>query len=279
MRKGLRVTFWGVRGSVCTPVPENMFFGGNTPCIEVRRGDAPPIILDGGSGIRLLGDKMMKESGGLPGPVHVFLTHFHYDHIQGIPFFPLLYHAGTPVHFYSMDPSLRDLLTGQMAKPYFPVQLPDTENYFHQIPPEGLIVEGTRVIPFALRHSDPVSGFRLEAPEGIVVYASDHEHGEAHFDEGLVRAAQGADLLIYDAHFTPEEYPQRTGWGHSTWLEAAKIARASGARRLALFHHAPERSDSEMKSVVLQAKRHFAGVFAARERQTVEIGRPARPGV
>lgn len=279
MRKtGLRLTFWGVRGSVATPDAGNLGFGGNTPCVEVNRGEDFTLILDAGSGIRLLGNRIMRESGGRAGVIHVLLTHFHWDHIQGLPFFAPIYHAGTTVNFYSTEPveRLRAVLAGQMATPYFPVRLPDIQNFYHYVPCEGLTIDGVRVTPIPLHHSDKVSGYRLDAPEGSIVYGSDHEHGVAEYDDGLIRASRDTDILIYDSHYTPEEYPQRVGWGHSTWLEATRVATASRAKRLILFHHAPERDDEQMKHVVAQAKRHFKEVAAAREGWT--IGLSARRG-
>jgi ribonuclease BN (tRNA processing enzyme) len=127
------------------------------------------------------------------------------------------------------------------------------------------------VTPIPLRHSDKVSGYRLEAEEGSVVYGTDHEHGVAEFDEGLIRAAANADILIYDSHYTPEEYPQKVGWGHSTWSEAVRVATAANVKRLILFHHAPERSDAELKRVVLQARKHFKNTDAAREGWQIEV--------
>jgi phosphoribosyl 1,2-cyclic phosphodiesterase len=250
-----------------------MGFGGNTPCVEVRHVSGLTLILDGGSGIRRLGTKLLRDSGGRAGVVHLLLTHFHWDHIQGIPFFAPLYHAGTTVHFYATEPveQLHGLLGGQMMKPYFPVGLPNAQNFYHFIPGEGISIGDVRVTPIPLRHSDKVSGYRLEAEEGSVVYGTDHEHGVAEFDEGLIRAAANADILIYDSHYTPEEYPQKVGWGHSTWSEAVRVATAANVKRLILFHHAPERSDAELKRVVLQARKHFKNTDAAREGWQIEV--------
>lgn len=272
-KTGLRVTFWGVRGSVPTPEPANSGFGGNTPCVEVRRGPDFTLIIDAGTGIRQLGNRIMRESGGRAGVIHLLLTHFHWDHIQGLPFFAPLYHPGTEVHIYSTEPveRLKQFLGGQMVSPYFPVRLPESGNVFHTMPAEGMKIGDIHVTPFPLRHSDKVSGYRLDSPEGSVVYGSDHEHGVPEYDEGLVRASEQADLLIYDSHYTPEEYPQRVGWGHSTWLEATRVACAAHVNRLILFHHAPDRDDAQMKRVVTQARRHFKDVAAAREGWQIQL--------
>jgi phosphoribosyl 1,2-cyclic phosphodiesterase len=249
-----------------------MGFGGNTACVEVRHNDDPPIVIDGGTGIRQLGQKLAGEQARR---VDVFLTHFHYDHIQGIPFFAPLYNPGVQVHFHAAVPSARleELLNSQVRSPYFPVRMPRAENYYHEITPEGVQLGKVHVAPIPLRHPDPVTGYRIKTPGGTIVYGSDHEHGLAEFDDGLVRMSKDADFLIYDAHFTPEEYPRFAGWGHSTWLDATKVALAAGARHLALFHHAPDHDDAFMRDVVRQARKYFKKTDAAREGWTVRINR------
>ncbi len=247
-----------------------MGYGGNTPCVEVRHNDDAPIVIDGGTGIRWLGQKLVAEQAV---KIHVFLSHFHYDHIQGIPFFPPLYNPKAQVNFYSAETPARleELLHAQVRTPYFPVRMPLAENYYHQIGPEGVRLGEVQVVPVPLKHSDPVTGFQIRTPAGTIVYASDHEHGIPGFDEGLVRLAKDADFLIYDAHFTPDEYQNFAGWGHSTWLEATKFARAANVGRLALFHHAPDHDDEFMRRVVRNARQQFQPTDAAREGWTVRV--------
>jgi len=250
-----------------------MGYGGNTPCVEIRHMGDPPIIIDGGTGIRWLGQKLAKEFEPGSGEVNLFLTHFHYDHIQGIPFFGSLYHPLIRVNFYASVPAgqLERNLGEQVRSPYFPVRMPAVENHYYEVPPGGVTLGAVRVLPVPLKHPDPVTGYRVETPHGVIVYGSDHEHGLPEYDEGLARAAQGADILIYDAHFTPEEYPNFKGWGHSTWLEATRIAKQAGVGKLFLFHHAPDHNDEEMARIEQEARKHFPAVAAAREGLTVEV--------
>ena len=265
----LQVRFWGVRGSIPTPVARNLGCGGNTACIEVRYGAEPPLIFDAGTGARRLSAALLKEAGGRPFSSNIFLTHFHWDHIQGVPFMPALYEASSQLTFHSDRPpgTLRDALKGQMSSPYFPVHLPEVlaEVRHRQIKPQGLEFGSLIVKPFPLRHPDGAVGYRINAPGECVVYASDHEHGDDQYDRGVLENAQGADMLIYDAQFTPEEYSSRMGWGHGTWLEAAKIAQQAGVGQLVLFHHDPGHDDEAVAAIERDARSEFSNTVAARE--------------
>ena len=267
----LQVRFWGVRGSIPTPVADNLGYGGNTACVEVRYEAEPPLIFDAGTGARRLCTALLKEAGGSPFSANIFLTHFHWDHIQGIPFMPALHAASSQLTFYSDRPAdmLQDTLKGQMSSPYFPVHLPEVlaEVRHHQIEPQGLEIGSLTVKPFPLCHPDGAVGYRISAPGECVVYASDHEHGDDQYDRGVLENAQGADMLIYDAQFTPEEYPSRVGWGHSTWLEGTKVARQAGVNQLALFHHDPGHDDQALSAIERDARGEFANTVVTKEGQ------------
>ena len=251
----IELTFWGVRGSIPTPVAENLGYGGNTACISVRCDDQPLVILDAGTGIRALGNTLSETE-----PVHLFLTHFHWDHIQGIPWFAPLQDGAI---YSSADPAeLERILAAQMCPPYYPVPMPANLNY-RKIS-EGSI--GDLVVrPFALHHPNGATGYRIESSSVSIVYASDHEHGDATADATLREYASDADILIYDAQYTPEEYEQRRGWGHSTWREAVKLAQDTHVRQLILFHHDPLRTDRALDAIVREAQQEFPNTIAARE--------------
>ena len=246
-----------------------MSYGGNTPCLEVQYGEMPPLILDAGSGLRRLGIERSLKANGHSTDVHVLFSHFHWDHIQGLPFFTPLYEENTSITFYSSrEPrDLQNILQRQMQPPYFPVNLSSIDQRYRycKIGSEGLPWGDVHIVPFPLRHPDGCTGYRIESPTASIVYASDHEHGDATHDAILRKHAAGADILVYDAQYTPEEYRSRTGWGHSTWLAAAHAAQDAGVRRLLLFHHDPNHDDQMLDEIVQRAGAEFEHTAAARE--------------
>jgi phosphoribosyl 1,2-cyclic phosphodiesterase len=270
----LRLKFHGVRGSIPTPVPANLGFGGNTTCLHVSVPGGGSIIIDAGTGLRQLGLEMI---GTDPQPLsmHFLLTHFHWDHIQGIPFFAPLYSPKTSVTFYSgrKPEEARDVLEGQMSSPYFPVNFDllaarrefvhATERPFH--------CNDVCVQTFPLNHPQGAFGYRLERDGAVIVHASDLEHGDAKLDRVLLDFAHGADVLVYDAQYTPEEYGAKKGWGHSTWLEATKVAKAAGVNRLVLIHHDPSHNDQALREIEQQARQEFPNTEAAREGAFIDV--------
>ncbi len=271
----MQLRFWGVRGSIPTPNPDNTGFGGNTACLEIRLPSSEILIIDGGTGARPLGHALMKEAAGKSLSLHFFLTHFHWDHIQGIPFFQPLYARENEVTFYSMKaPAVTaETLEGQMSIPYFPVDfkfLP-ARRRFVEIPGREFRFGYTKVTSFPLHHPQGCFGYRLDHQGRSLVFASDLEHGDPAMDLLLPKAAEGADVLIYDAQFTPEEYEARRGWGHSTWLEGTRLARRVGAKRLILFHHDPAHNDEALRAILKDAQAEFSDTSMATEGETVLI--------
>lgn len=262
---------WGVRGSTPTPVEQNLGHGGNTPCVEILSGEDEVFIIDAGTGIRALGAAIAARARP-PNAIHIFFTHFHWDHLQGLPFFAPLYSPQSRIVFHSVHPAeeLHTILARQMATPFFPVDFAAiaAQTEFRTIAsPQrfGAVTLET----FPLHHPQGSVGYRISDAHRAVVYATDHEQGNVSVDHGLRAIARNADALIYDAQYTAEEYPGRKGWGHSTWQEAVSIAIESKVRRLILFHHDPHRDDRALEEIVAQAQLKFPETLAARESMTI----------
>jgi phosphoribosyl 1,2-cyclic phosphodiesterase len=281
----MQITFWGVRGSIPTPGPSTVQIGGNTSCVELRLGQAI-LIFDGGTGLRLLGKKLLKE---MPLTAHMFFSHVHWDHIQGFPFFEPAFVAGNVFHLYggnNVSRTLEETLAGQMDHPNFPVHLTamGARMTFRDLA-EGEPVDiddraGAHVLVTNAsgNHPQGVYAFRAEHGGKAFVYATDTEHYDGRIDDKLVKLARDADVFVYDAQYTPEEYAgtagsgaTKKGWGHSTFEEGAKIAKAAGARQLVLFHHDPIQNDTAVREKEKRAKALFPNVVAAREGLTIEV--------
>lgn len=271
----MELKFWGVRGSIPTPAPENLGYGGNTTCLEIRLASGAVVVIDGGTGARGLGLDLLRRAAGHSVELEVLMTHFHWDHIQGIPFFAPLYSPANRVRFHTTRPAeeVRNILEGQMTHPYFPVsfQLLGARREFHTLASgQSEKVGELQVTPFPLNHPQGASGYRLEADGKVIVHACDHEHGDPELDRTIREFAAGADILVYDAQFTPEEYEAKRGWGHSTWVEGVAVAREAGVKQLVLSHHDPSHSDAFLRDVLRAAQAEFAGARMATEGETLE---------
>jgi phosphoribosyl 1,2-cyclic phosphodiesterase len=267
-----RLRFRGVRGSVPVACPSHFGIGGNTPCMELLCDPDEPMIFDAGTGIRSLGKEVAARAQP-PRAIHIFFTHFHWDHLQGLPYFLPLYMASSNLIFYSAHPpeQLRAVLAGQMKSPYFPVLFEHLgcRMEFRQIDREPQTFGGVNVSTFPLHHPQGSVGYRIADDQKIAVYATDHEHGDAPSHAALLEHSRNADILIYDAQYTPSEYASRRGWGHSTWLEGTRLAVDAGVEKLVLFHHDPERDDDAVRRIQEEACRAFPNTLAAHE--TLEL--------
>jgi phosphoribosyl 1,2-cyclic phosphodiesterase len=272
----MRIKFWGVRGSTPTPQPENLRYGGNTSCVEVRVGDHL-YIFDCGTGFRPLGQQLHREFEGSPIRAHIFVSHFHWDHIQGIPFFGPLYDSPEncfSFHSSSRTRTLKRVMEEQMAAPYFPVDMSEmkAERAFYNLEQGRVPLDQVTVEAMWLSHPQGCMGYRLETKDGVLVYATDNEPGDPIFDKNVRKLAAGADVLIYDAQYLPEEYEARKrGWGHSHWREAINIVMESGAKELVLFHHDPDHDDACIDRIVKQARDRYPKVRAAAEGTEIKL--------
>lgn len=272
----MRIKFWGVRGSVPSPQPENVRYGGNTSCVEVRLNGSI-YIFDCGTGFRLLGKQLAQEFAGKPLSAHVFVSHFHWDHIQGFPFFEPLYAAQNQFQFHCSNRtrSLKQVMEEQMASPYFPVDLArmQARREFRDVEEGKISLDGVKLQTTWLNHPQGCMGFRMETKDGVLVYATDNEPGDPVFDKNVRQLAAGADVLIYDAQYLPEEYEaRRRGWGHSHWREAVNVVMESGAKELVLFHHDPAHSDFCIDKVVAEARNYYPRVRGAAEGMEIALG-------
>ncbi len=266
-----------------------MRYGGNTSCVEVRVG-ASILLLDCGTGARPLGLALQRESSGRPLDVHIFVSHTHWDHIQGFPFFAPAYVPGNRITVYSLrgaDKSLQKVFTGQMDASYFPVELSDLRAELRFVELRGEVRVGeARVTHIYLNHPGLAVGFRIEVANKVVVYTSDHEpyclmsgvneHNRQR-DLAVAEFARGADLYIREAQYTDEEYPGKRGWGHSTWSEVLDAAQHAAVKRLAIFHHDPMHDDDTIDRIVAltHARMKERGMafecFAAAENLEIEL--------
>lgn len=278
----MKIKFWGVRGSIPSPGPNTQRYGGNTTCIEVRTDDNELIILDGGTGIFPLAQQLLKE---LPVTAHIFNTHSHWDHIQGLPFFIPIFIPGNNLHLYgAFDPisgaGPERIMNIQMQYSYFPVREAEIQSRMHYLtvmPHEVVQIGTTSITPTLLSHPVVNLGYRITCNGKSVFFTGDHEpyyniyepsdDGYAEYQalieeqsQAVVDAIRGVDILIADSSYTIAEYPSKKGWGHGTFDSCIELAKAAGVKILYCTHHEPTRSDDDLERVFAEAvARHASG--------------------
>ncbi len=271
----LKVKFWGVRGSIACPSPNHIAFGGNTSCIEINAG-GQQIILDAGTGIRNLGHWNFRK--GIHRSTLLF-SHTHWDHITGFPFFAPAFHPDHSFrlmagHLYD-DGGLRSVLSGQMQQPTFPVPMEAMKSSLtfedfragdsYELGPNIQV----RTAP--LNHPNGATGYRIEHGGKSVCYVTDTEHVIEKPDQNILGLIEGTDLMIYDSTYTDDEFPSKIGWGHSTWQEGIRLARAANVKSLAIFHHDPDHEDGFMDRVEAEARATWRRAFVARENMRIRL--------
>jgi phosphoribosyl 1,2-cyclic phosphodiesterase len=271
-----RIKFWGVRGSIACASPEHIKYGGNTSCIEVQVGDRR-FVLDAGTGIRNLGQAFFKNDVR---EIHLLLTHTHWDHINGFPFFGPAYDPRRTIHIMAghllqNNSSIEEVLSTQMHNPMFPVPLEAMQatKRFEDFRAGAVfqLYPDVRVVTAPLNHPNGATGYRIEYNGKAMVYVTDTEHIPGKPDQNILGLIEGADVVIYDSTYTEQEFPGKIGWGHSTWNEGMRLCQAADVKKLAIFHHDPDHDDTFMDKLAKDAARTWSNAFVCRESMEVEL--------
>jgi phosphoribosyl 1,2-cyclic phosphodiesterase len=278
----MKARFWGTRGSIPTPGKSTVLYGGNTPCVEIRLHRNQLVILDAGTGIRNLGDSLIATGESVT--AFLLISHPHWDHVQGFPFFKPAFISGNELTIIGgqfRDVNLRRMIADLMDKVYFPIQLNELKATidFHPIKEEVVKIFDATLTSCYVNHPSFAIGYRLDVGERSLVYISDNEP----FDREVARSlrnvekvivdkyseskgdpnqrvfdfARGADILIHDSTYTPEEYVNHVGWGHSHYLFSLKVAAEAGVRKLVLFHHEPTRTDAQIDEILRTCRKEI----------------------
>ena len=279
------IKFWGTRGSIPVPGEDTTVFGGNTTCLEITLQSGRTVIIDSGTGIRLLGERLLQEEKN--SDIHLLITHIHWDHVLGFPFFNPIYDESSNILIdghYNCLKGLRYTFDNKMGDGFFPVKFDDlTANirYINKLASGPLEIDGTRIDCIPLQHPQGGLGFRFREGNKCLVFITDNELREDAWigksPEEYAEFSKNADILIHDSQYTPEEIQGRMGWGHSDYRSAYKLARNAEVKRLILFHHDPPRTDVEVKKIEMLcqdlAERDKSGISveAARENSVIEL--------
>lgn len=276
----MQVTFYGVRGSTPCPTEGNRRYGGNTSCVAVEAHGHAPIVFDLGTGLRMWGETLPRD-GSFQG--HALVTHVHWDHVQGLPFFAPVLAAGASFDVYGPPPpkgTLEECFRQFVSPPYFPVSVDQLEGSirFHDVVDTDLAIGDAKVMIRAVPHCGLTNGYRVEQDGAVVTYISDHQmpcDGSMSIADSVLELADGADLLIHDSQYTPDEFTQKAHWGHCTVDYAVHVAKEAAVKRLALFHHDPAHNDDIVDDLLAGARKAAGGslqeVIAAAEGVTVVL--------
>jgi phosphoribosyl 1,2-cyclic phosphodiesterase len=256
----MEIRFWGTRGSIPAPGPNTLEFGGNTTCVEVLLANGQKVVIDGGTGLRLLGQHLFEQN--IPCRFHLLLTHGHWDHLLGIPFFEPIYHEGTKIIVDGWPPAFQAMtrvFDSHMGDGFFPVAFDHLKariDYLNTLAQVPLDLDGVLIDAIRLNHPQGGLAFRFREGKHTMVFITDNELGAAKGRRipEFVEFVRGCDLLIHDAQYLPEEISERRGWGHSTYDEVVAMAQEAEVHNLLLTHHDPSRSDAEVEKIVAQSR-------------------------
>lgn len=282
--KTFSVRIWGARGTMASLSSDCEHFGGNTACVEVRCGDER-LIFDAGSGLRLLGDVMMSDfikqdkKGIKRKRLHLFFTHCHYDHISGFPFFAPFFDRKTKIDIWSghleIENKTEVMIKEYMRPPFFPVG-PDVfaaKLRYRDFDAEDTLkpAPGIRIETISLDHHDRCVGYRVNFAGRSFCYITDTTHDPDKLDEGIIRLCEGTDLMVYDGTYTDEEFPYFANFGHSTWEEGVRLAKAANVKRYCIFHHRPSRTDKALHEIEDDCRKMMRRSWVAREGLTFKL--------
>ena len=266
---GIKVKFWGARGSF--PIPKsNDAFGGNTSCIEVRSTTNEVVLFDMGTGLRNFGNSLLKEKEPIT-DINIVLSHFHYDHILGFLMFIPLFIDKYNINIFApgkTDAEVEEKFESFLSSNFWPVnkEMMSAKINFNHYSSEAInITNNIKVLTSPHGHPGGASSIRLEIDRFSVTYVTDCEHPSSHLNQNVIDIAKNTDLLIHDAQYTPEQMPDHKGWGHSSWEHCVEVAQKARAKRLALFHHNPDHGDSMLEAIEQDAKNVFTNTVSARE--------------
>lgn len=279
----MKIKFWGTRGSIPAPGPDTVKYGGNTTCVEVRLKDNTLLIIDAGTGIRKLGLSLIKENIT---QINLFLTHSHWDHIQGFPFFAPAHFPSVEIDIFGRPPAyskLKELLADQMEYRYFPVNFDDLKSKinFIEIYKNKFTINNATMHIIETNHPGATHALRIEEDGANFVFLTDNEIHPPTLPKNpykdFVNFSFKADLFVHDAQYTPEEMSNKKGWGHSSYDQATQLAIDARVKSFALFHHEPEHTDKDIDAILMKCKRIIKKqksslkCFAAKEESKIEI--------
>ena len=273
--RDMLVKFWGVRGSIACPGAATARYGGNTSCVELQCGEHL-LIFDAGTGLRELGNALKLNDGV---QASIFLSHCHFDHICGLPFFAPFFHSGSRVRLWAgnllPDFKLVDVIGQMMSAPLFPIRrdIFDAKIEYRDFLAGASFapVPGVTMHTIRLNHPDGATGYRVEYHGGSVAYITDHELENGALDQSLVSFLLDVDILIYDCTYTTEELLSHIGWGHSSWQQGLELASKARAKTFCLFHHDPDHDDDQLDSIAAQVSAQRPGSLVAREGLVLEV--------
>lgn len=269
------VHFWGTRGAVSSPTKKSVKYGGNTSCVEVRCGDKV-LILDAGSGFRLLGLDLQKRKIK---DLELFFTHFHYDHICGLPFFPPLFDKNCKLRIWSghldREQATKNSIKDYMVHPFFPVgpEVFNAEITYQDFNSGDRLspAHGIEILTCRLNHPGGATAYRINFDGRSFCYVTDTEHCADQLNPDILQLVDGADTMVYDATYADTEYPKFVDFGHSTWEEGIRLCKAANVKRFGIFHHRPSRTDTKLDSIGRAAKKKFSNSFVARDGQRIKL--------